>query len=89
MPRVSDDWIRDEIGNCPPDDGEWQAKMNSALSEVLLSRRVIEAVRRHAHYGCCVETWQDVAEKFHPARSRSSHVRLRPLRQSRPVRVRC
>ena len=61
MPRVSDDWIRDEIGNCPPDDGEWQAKMNSALSEVLLSRRVIEAVRRHAHYGCCVETWQDVA----------------------------
>ena len=40
--RASEDWIRDEIDNCPTDDGEWQAKMNSALSELLLARQVIE-----------------------------------------------
>lgn len=48
MNRVSEDWIRDEIANCPPDDGRWQAKINSALSELLRARRVIETLTFHA-----------------------------------------
>ena len=48
MNRVSEDWIRDEIANCPPDDGGWQAKINSALSELLRARRVIETLTFHA-----------------------------------------
>lgn len=59
--RVSDDVLREIIareygGYAYPDEVEAMAR------ELLLARVVIEAVRRHAHPGCCVSTWQDAAE---------------------------